>query len=94
MMANVASVACLLFNIVAIMHKPFSVKALGKALVFANFVVENFDRKSANSPSLISNLIGFLNFIVLRGGKEDGARRSPPPSQKVRRNPMDPSAAP
>jgi hypothetical protein len=29
-------------NIVAIMYKPFSVKAFGKALVFANFVVENF----------------------------------------------------
>ena len=53
MIANVASVACLLFNIVAIMYRPFSVKALGKALVFANFVVENFDRKSVNSPSLI-----------------------------------------
>ena len=56
MIANVASVACLLFNIVAIMYSPFSVKALGKALVFANFAVENFDRKSANSPSLISNM--------------------------------------
>ena len=56
MIANVASVACLLFNIVAIMYKPFSVKALGKALVFANFVVENFDRKSTNSLSLISNM--------------------------------------
>ena len=54
-MANVASVACLLFNIVAIMYRPFSVKALGNALVFANFVVENFDRKSRNSFSLISN---------------------------------------
>jgi len=38
------------------MYNPFSVKALGYALVFANFVVENFDRKSANSPSLISNM--------------------------------------
>jgi hypothetical protein len=38
------------------MYKPFSVKAFGKALVFANFVVENFDRKSANSLSLISNM--------------------------------------
>jgi hypothetical protein len=56
MIANVASVACGLFNIVAIMYNPFSVKALGYALVFANFVVENFDRKSANSPSLISNM--------------------------------------
>jgi len=34
----------------------FSVNAFGKALVFANFVVENFDRKSANSPSLISSI--------------------------------------
>ena len=56
MIANVASVACLLFNIVAIMYKPFSVKVLGKALVFANYVVENFDRKPVNSPLLISNM--------------------------------------
>jgi len=34
------------------MYKPFSVKAFGKALVFANFVVESFDRKSANSVAL------------------------------------------
>jgi hypothetical protein len=31
------------------MYNPFSVKAFGKALVFANFVVENFDRKSTNA---------------------------------------------
>jgi len=33
-----------------------SVKAFGKALVFANFAVGNFDRKSENFPSLISNM--------------------------------------
>ena len=30
--------------------------SLGKVLVFENFVVEKFDRKSANSPSLISSV--------------------------------------
>jgi len=38
------------------MYKPFSVKALGKALVFANFAVENFDRTPTNAASLISKL--------------------------------------
>ena len=45
-------VVTLLFRIVASMYNPFSVKAFGNALVFANFVVENFDRKSTNSLSL------------------------------------------
>lgn len=52
MIAKVASMACLLRSMVAIMYKPFSVRALGATLVFANFAVENFDRKSANSTSL------------------------------------------
>jgi len=37
MIAKVASVACLVFKIVAIMYRPFSVNAFGTALVFANF---------------------------------------------------------
>ncbi len=49
MIEKVASTACVLFRIVASMYKPFSVNALGSPLLFVNFVVENFDRKSENS---------------------------------------------
>jgi hypothetical protein len=53
---NVASIACRLRSMVAIMYKPFSVKAFGATLVLANFVVDIFDRKSENSIPLSSNM--------------------------------------
>ena len=56
MMAKVASTACLLSNMVVSMYKPFSVNAFGATLVLENFAVETFDRKSANSSSLIANM--------------------------------------
>jgi hypothetical protein len=39
----------LVLRIFAIMYKPFSLKAVGLTLVFANFAVENFLRKNSSS---------------------------------------------
>jgi len=52
------------FRMVASIYKPLSVKAFGSVLVFDNFVVENFYRKSSNSD--------FVNSIIQLSGNLSG----------------------
>ena len=52
---KVVLIAFLLFNMVANIYKPFSVKAFGSVLLLDKFVVENFDRKKDNSFLFNSN---------------------------------------